>query len=86
MKFDVLDSNWLSQLKLPALYRNILFVELYAEPKVQLETEETVNHLIATGQKENVDKARELVAEVAKPYNRDPEKIRAVHYILNVYE
>lgn len=86
MKFRCFLTELAIELKFPALYRNILFVELFADPKIQLETEETVNRLIATGQRENVDKARELVSEVAKPYNRDPEKIRAVHYILNVYE
>lgn len=74
------------KLKLPMLYRNILFIELYADPQVILETEETINHLVATGQKENVEKARVIASEVARPYNRDPEKIRAVHYILSVYE
>ena len=86
LKFRCFLTELATELKLSTLYRNMLFIELYAEPQIILETQETIDHLLATGQKENVAKAREIASKSANPYNRDPAKIRAVHHILSVYQ
>lgn len=52
LKFRCYLTELTTELKLSTLYRNMLFIELYAEPQIILETRETINRLIATGREE----------------------------------